>query len=176
MNNVFSCCRIDQLLKWIIEEEKTGQVFGIHKDLFFTPHGNDVFKMERYGEVMETPLGVAAGPHTQLSQNIISAWLTGARYTTWQSGSVRSAANHAAGSHAASATQAATRGPSPRIASAASRSGGSGWTRACRSAVVPAACATAPGAPPAPCPPGCPVPDTPSPRRTRQTPTAAARW
>jgi putative selenate reductase len=80
MKNVFSCCPIDQLLKWIIEEEKTGQIFGIHKDLFFKPHRDDAFKMERYGQVMETPLGVAAGPHTQLSQNIISAWLTGARY------------------------------------------------------------------------------------------------
>ena len=36
--------------------------------------------MERYGKVLETPLGVAAGPHTQLAQNILSAWLCGARY------------------------------------------------------------------------------------------------
>ena len=36
--------------------------------------------MRRYGQLLETPLGVAAGPHTQLSQNLISAWLTGARY------------------------------------------------------------------------------------------------
>jgi putative selenate reductase len=80
MTQVFSCFQIDHLLKWILEEEKTGQIFGIHKDLFFTPHEDDVFRMERYGQVMETPLGVAAGPHTQLSQNIISAWLSGARY------------------------------------------------------------------------------------------------
>ncbi len=80
MHQPFTCCRIDQLLKWIIEEEKAGQIFGIHKDLFFVPHGDDVFRMERYGQTLETPLGVAAGPHTQLSQNIISAWLTGARY------------------------------------------------------------------------------------------------
>ena len=36
--------------------------------------------MQRYGQLLETPLGVAAGPHTQLSQNLIAAWLTGARY------------------------------------------------------------------------------------------------
>jgi len=36
--------------------------------------------MQRYGQLLETPIGVAAGPHTQLSQNIIAAWLTGARY------------------------------------------------------------------------------------------------
>ena len=36
--------------------------------------------MMRYGQMLETPIGVAAGPHTQLSINIITAWLTGARY------------------------------------------------------------------------------------------------
>ena len=36
--------------------------------------------MHRCGQLLETPLGVAAGPHTQLSQNLIAAWLTGARY------------------------------------------------------------------------------------------------
>lgn len=29
---------------------------------------------------LETPFGVAAGPHTQMAQNIIAAWLCGARY------------------------------------------------------------------------------------------------
>ncbi len=29
---------------------------------------------------METPLGVAAGPHTQMAQNIIVSWLVGARF------------------------------------------------------------------------------------------------
>ncbi|NHZ87363.1 MAG: putative selenate reductase subunit YgfK, partial [Planctomycetia bacterium] len=36
--------------------------------------------MERYGQTLETPIGVAAGPHTQLAQNIVLAWLFGARY------------------------------------------------------------------------------------------------
>ena len=36
--------------------------------------------MMRYGRELETPVGVAAGPHTQLAVNIISAWLCGARY------------------------------------------------------------------------------------------------
>ena len=73
-------CDIETLLKWILEEEKQGQIFGIRKELFFTPKETDTFRMRRYGQLLETPLGVAAGPHTQLSQNLISAWLTGARY------------------------------------------------------------------------------------------------
>jgi putative selenate reductase len=80
MSDKFTRCPIDRLLKWILEEEKQGEIFGIRKELFFIPQGSDVFKMKRYGQDLETPIGVAAGPHTQLSQNIISAWLTGARY------------------------------------------------------------------------------------------------
>ncbi len=80
MSDRFTCCPIDRLLQWILQEEKQGQIFGIHKALFFVPQPDDVYKIQRYGQTLETPIGVAAGPHTQLSQNIISAWLTGARY------------------------------------------------------------------------------------------------
>jgi len=73
-------CNIETLLKWILADEKQGRIFGIHKDLFYVPKATDPFRMLRYGQLLETPLGVAAGPHTQLSQNLISAWLTGARY------------------------------------------------------------------------------------------------
>ena len=80
MSDRFTCCPIDKLLRWILEEEKQGEIFGIRKELFFIPQRGDAFKMKRYGQDLESPIGVAAGPHTQLSQNIISAWLSGARY------------------------------------------------------------------------------------------------
>jgi len=80
MSDRFNCYPIDKLLNWILKELETGYIFGIHKDLFFVPKPSDVFQMKRYGQLLETPIGVAAGPHTQLSQNIIAAWLTGARY------------------------------------------------------------------------------------------------
>jgi len=80
MSDKFTCIPIDKLLNWILEEEKSGYIFGIQKELFFTPRPSDVFSMNRYGQTLETPIGVAAGPHTQLSQNIIASWLTGARY------------------------------------------------------------------------------------------------
>jgi putative selenate reductase len=80
MSDRFTPYPIEKLLQWILAEEKQGQIFGIRKELFCVPQPGDVFKMTRYGQKMDTPIGVAAGPHTQLSQNIISAWLTGARY------------------------------------------------------------------------------------------------
>ena len=70
----------ERLLGWILKDLEGGSAFGIVKDLFFTPRDNDPFRMERYGVTLETPIGVAAGPHTQMAQNIIAAWLCGARY------------------------------------------------------------------------------------------------
>ncbi|MCP3874594.1 MAG: putative selenate reductase subunit YgfK [Desulfobacteraceae bacterium] len=80
MSDTFTCLSLETLLGWIKREEKTGKIFGVPQSLFFHPSDDDVFKMVRYGQRLETPVGVAAGPHTQLSQNIVSAWLTGARY------------------------------------------------------------------------------------------------
>ena len=80
MAEKFAPLAAGRLLSWILEEEKRGQVFGIHRELFFRPRANDPFRMRRFGRLLETPLGVAAGPHTQLAQNIVAAWLCGARF------------------------------------------------------------------------------------------------
>lgn len=81
MSKDFSLIPIDHLLRWILTEEKDrGEIFGIHQDLFFKPKQDDPFRFMRYGKLLETPLGVAAGPHSQMAQNIIAAWLCGGRY------------------------------------------------------------------------------------------------
>ncbi len=80
MSDKFTCLSLEQLLNRIKRDEKTNKIFGIPRSLFFIPSEDDVFRTKRYGRLLETPVGVAAGPHTQLSQNIVSAWLTGARY------------------------------------------------------------------------------------------------
>ena len=69
-----------KLLTWILREEQHGKIFGYYKELFFIPKTEDLFRMERYRQMLETPIGVAAGPHTQLAHNIVLAWLFGARY------------------------------------------------------------------------------------------------
>ena len=80
MSDRFYKIPIEKLFKWILDEEKEGRIFGIYKELFFTPGKSDPFRINRYGKMLETPIGVAAGPHTQLAQNIIASWLCGARY------------------------------------------------------------------------------------------------
>ncbi|MCW8804003.1 MAG: FAD-dependent oxidoreductase, partial [Ignavibacteriaceae bacterium] len=59
---------------------KEGRFFGLYKENLFTPDNNDPFRFNRYEQLLETPVGVAAGPHTQLAHNIIASWLCGARY------------------------------------------------------------------------------------------------
>jgi len=76
----FQECAIDLLLEWILADAEKGSILGIPQELFYVPQAADPFPMHRYGQLLETPLGVAAGPHTQLAQNIIAAWLCGARY------------------------------------------------------------------------------------------------
>ncbi len=79
--DLFVCTDIDTLLPWILADlEERNEIFGINRDQFFLPSPDDPFRMTRYGSLLETPLGVASGPHTQMAQNIVTAWLTGSRY------------------------------------------------------------------------------------------------
>ncbi len=71
---------VNKIYSWIKNELKNGYIFGIPEELFFRPSDNDRFRIKRFGRLLETPVGLAAGPHTQLAPNIISGWLTGARY------------------------------------------------------------------------------------------------
>jgi len=80
MSDRFSTISLRQLLSQILKSHEKGQIFGIYRSQFFTPKPEDIFKTTMFGQLLETPVGVAAGPHTQMAQNIISAWLCGARY------------------------------------------------------------------------------------------------
>jgi putative selenate reductase len=80
VSDKFSPIPIERLLPLTLSEIKKKRFFGIPSSLFFHPSENDPFKLERYHIELETPVGVAAGPHTQLAINIIAAWLCGARY------------------------------------------------------------------------------------------------
>jgi putative selenate reductase len=72
---------MEQLTGWVFDElEHQNAIFGIPRELFFDPAGNERFGLEVYEQFLESPFGVAAGPHTQMAQNIIVAWLCGARF------------------------------------------------------------------------------------------------
>ncbi len=72
---------MEQLSNWIADElEIKASIFGVPRALFFVPTADDPFRTSVYDQTLETPLGVAAGPHSQLAQNIVVAWLCGARF------------------------------------------------------------------------------------------------
>ncbi|HPI70232.1 MAG TPA: hypothetical protein PLF99_02805 [Tenuifilaceae bacterium] len=69
------------LLKLILKQyEEFDHVFGIPKKFFFSPRLGAPLQMNRFGQRLQTPIGVAAGPHTQLAQNIVAAWLMGSSF------------------------------------------------------------------------------------------------
>ena len=66
-----------RLMNWVLtEKSRKNTVFGVRK-----MYRTDKEKyLSIFGEKIETPFGPAAGPHTQLAQNIIAAYLTGSRF------------------------------------------------------------------------------------------------
>ncbi len=80
MSDRFHPIAMEQLTDWVFTElEHSDAIFGIPRRAFFRP-GSDRFITHKYGHRLETPLGVAAGPHSQMAQNIVVAWLTGSRF------------------------------------------------------------------------------------------------
>ena len=68
------------IIEWAIEEYKTkGSIFGIKKEKFYRNESGTSLKTI-FGDELSSPVGPAAGPQSQLAQNIISAYLSGARY------------------------------------------------------------------------------------------------
>ncbi|MDR4988855.1 MAG: putative selenate reductase subunit YgfK [Bacteroidales bacterium] len=81
MSDKFFPLAITHLLELIFKNMDTGNgIFGIPAELFFKPEHHKFLRQKQFGKTMDTPFGVAAGPHSQLAQNIIAAWLTGASY------------------------------------------------------------------------------------------------
>ena len=81
MSDRFHPISMEQLTDWVFDElEQKDSLFGVPRSAFFVPKETDRFRIEKYGQVLETPFGVAAGPHTQMAQNIIVSWLVGARF------------------------------------------------------------------------------------------------
>ena len=66
-----------QMVKWILKEKKErGTVFGVYRPYKAREDsGRTIF-----GRKLETPVGSAAGPHTQLAQNLAAAYYSGSRF------------------------------------------------------------------------------------------------
>ncbi|MHB1393618.1 MAG: putative selenate reductase subunit YgfK [Clostridia bacterium] len=69
----------EKMILWVTSELKEkGSIFGIHKSKFYNNKSGNY--IELFGEKLASPIGPAAGPNSQLSQNIAAAYLTGCRF------------------------------------------------------------------------------------------------
>ncbi|NNE45273.1 MAG: 4Fe-4S binding protein [Rhodothermales bacterium] len=61
------------------EVEVSRSIFDLPASKWFTPTADFDFSATHFGRSASTPVGPAAGPHTQLAQNIVLSWLAGGR-------------------------------------------------------------------------------------------------
>ncbi|MBP1760442.1 MAG: putative selenate reductase, YgfK subunit, partial [Firmicutes bacterium] len=79
MSDVMSPISFSKLLDEVFTEFKRSKtIYGFHEKKFYRHNPNQHFEL--FGEIIDTPLGPAAGPHTQLAQNIVVAYLCGGRF------------------------------------------------------------------------------------------------
>ncbi len=79
MSDIMRQIPFKKLLSWALEEYEQHQtVLGIAADKFYQKAGANHVKL--FGEKIDTPVGPAAGPNTQLAQNIIASFLSGSRF------------------------------------------------------------------------------------------------
>lgn len=65
------------IVEWIMDEyDNYNTIFGVRKSV----HIETENKIKLFDEHMELPFGPAAGPHTQLTQNIVAAYVAGCRF------------------------------------------------------------------------------------------------
>ena len=76
MSDIMAPIPFGKMMTWILEENKKGSIFGIDK--YFKADENKTYNI--FGRKLETPFGPAAGPHTQLTQNIVAAYVSGSRF------------------------------------------------------------------------------------------------
>lgn len=77
MNDRMMPLSFSQLMDWILTEKSAqGSVFGISRPC--RPQGVKGLMLD--GKSLEIPVGPAAGPHTQLAQNIVAAYFAGGRF------------------------------------------------------------------------------------------------
>ncbi len=77
MSDIMRPISFDKLMDWALSEyQAQGTIFGVNA--LYRHEGGKTLPI--FGEKIETPFGPAAGPHTQLAQNLIAAYAGGARF------------------------------------------------------------------------------------------------
>lgn len=77
MSDKMTCMSFAQLMNWVLKEKDgSDTVFGLRR----TYQANTDCTLSLFGRNLETVIGPAAGPNSQLAQNIIASYYAGARF------------------------------------------------------------------------------------------------
>jgi putative selenate reductase len=80
MSEIMKIMSFERILELALQDYYTkGKIFEIQEKDFHKNIDNNL-EMKFFGEYLRYPIGPAAGPHTQLTQNFIAGYLTGCRY------------------------------------------------------------------------------------------------
>lgn len=79
MSKDFHVIPFEQLLQLTLQQIDNRHFMGIPAGTFAGKPDPQI-GIKRFNQQLDSPIGVAAGPHSQLTQNIIAAWLCGGRY------------------------------------------------------------------------------------------------
>ncbi|HEX2704164.1 MAG TPA: putative selenate reductase subunit YgfK [Candidatus Lustribacter sp.] len=80
MGDLMRPLSFDHLMTWATTElRQDGSIFGVRRDQFWRPEPGRLVT-DPFGERLAVPVGPAAGPQTQLANNILVAYLSGARF------------------------------------------------------------------------------------------------
>ncbi|HIT90752.1 MAG TPA: putative selenate reductase subunit YgfK [Candidatus Merdenecus merdavium] len=79
MSEIMRPIPFSDLINWSLKEyEEQGSIFGVRKDKFYRNEAGTFIEM--FGEKLSSPVGPAAGPNGQLTQNIVASYLAGSRF------------------------------------------------------------------------------------------------
>lgn len=77
MSDIMRSIPFSQLMDWVLTEKaEKGSIFGVRKIVTANAAG----ALPIFDEKVETPFGPAAGPNTQLAQNIVASYVAGSRF------------------------------------------------------------------------------------------------
>ena len=79
MSEIMTPIPFDRLIRWMTEEYKNNNsIFGIRKDKFYKNRSDKRYRI--FGKDLGSPIGAAAGPNTQLAQNLVAGYVSGFRF------------------------------------------------------------------------------------------------
>lgn len=79
MSEIMTPMPFEHLMRWMMTEyREKNSVFGVHKSKFYRNKSGHMSTI--LGQELSSPLGPAAGPNTQLAQNLVASYVAGLRF------------------------------------------------------------------------------------------------